>query len=105
MLDFLANRWNDLIDFLYRLLLTWVEFQKDILLWILDQLMTVAVAIVDGMGHLFAGLDVAQYWSLIPPETAYFLNLIGLSQAVGMIITCLGIRFILQMIPLVRWGS
>lgn len=105
ILDWFANRWNDMIDFVWRIVLSIYDMLKDFFIWILEQLSNVGLMVLNGLGSMFTGLDVGSYWGAIPPETAYFLNIIGLSQAMGMIITCLGIRIILQMIPFVRWGS
>jgi hypothetical protein len=78
---------------------------KDLFYFIIESLLTVGVVILDGVGLLLDGLDVTQYFSLLPPETSHMLSQIGLSQALGMVVTCLAVRFTLQMIPFVRWGS
>lgn len=105
MLDWLANRWNDLVDFLWQLVLSLFDMLKDFFIWIMETLLDVAIVMLDGVGFMMDGLDIAQYISALPPETSYMLSQIGLSQAMGMIITCISIRFILQTIPFVRWGS
>jgi hypothetical protein len=105
MFDWLAETYNDFVDFLYRLLLSLIDMLKDLFIWILEQLMLVGKLLLDGVGSLMSGLDIASYFSLIPPETGYYLNILGVSQAMGMIVACLGIRFLLQLIPFVRWGS
>lgn len=105
MLDWFANRWNDFIDFLWRLVLSVFDMLKDFFFFIMESLLDVAVAMLDGVGALMNGLDVAQYISALPPETSHMLSQIGLSQAMGMVVTCIGVRFILQTIPFVRWGS
>jgi len=105
MLDWFANRWNDFIDFMWRLVLSLFDMLKDFFIWIMDGLMTIGLTMLDGVGALMSGLDIAQYMSFIPPETSYMLTQIGFSQALGMIVTCLSVRFILQTIPFVRWGS
>jgi hypothetical protein len=105
MLDWLASRFNDFVDFIWRIVLSIFDMLKDIFFFIIESLLTVGVVILDGVGLLLDGLDVTQYFSLLPPETSYMLNQIGLSQALGMVVTCLTVRFTLQMIPFVRWGS
>lgn len=105
MLDWLANAFNKFIDFLYALLLTLFDMLKDLLFWIFEQIFTVALFLLDGLGSLIEGLNVAQYFSALPPETIYLLSISGFGEAMGMITTCLVIRFLIQMIPLVRWGS
>lgn len=42
---------------------------------------------------------------IIPNEYAWILGATGMSQAVAIIATALGVRFILQSVPFVRWGS
>ncbi|MBA6303201.1 DUF2523 family protein [Colwellia sp. MB02u-14] len=105
MFDFLTETYNEFLDFLYRLLLSLKTILQDFFIWALEQLMNVGKLLLDSVGSLMSGLNVAQYFEMIPPETGYYLNLLGVSQALGMIVTCLSIRFFLQLIPFVRWGS
>ena len=105
MLNWFAERWNDFVDFMWRLVLSLYDMLKDFFIWIIESLMDVGVAMLNGVGLLMSGLDVAQYMSFLPPETSHMLSQIGLSQAMGMIVTCLSVKFILQSIPFVRWGS
>jgi hypothetical protein len=105
MLDWLASRFNDIIDFFWRLVLSIFDMLKDLFYFIIEALMMVGVTILNGLGSLMSGLDIAPFFSALPAETLSIMTQIGISQALGMIVTCLGIRFILQMIPFVRWGS
>ena len=105
MLNFFAERWNAFIDFSWRLILTLADLFKDFFFWVLEQLLTAGLLILDGVASLMSGLNIAQYMNGLPSETAHTMSLIGISEAMGMIITCLSIRFLLQMIPFVRWGS
>ena len=105
MLDWFAERWNDFVEFMWKLVISVFEMLKDFFIWILESLMDIAIGILDGVGALMGGLDIAQYFSFLPPETISILGQVGLSQAMGMIVTCLSVRFIIQMIPFVRWGS
>lgn len=105
MQDFIAETYNGFVDFMYSLLLTLFDILKDFFYWILEQLFTGVLYSLDGLGYLFSGLDVAQYIALIPPETAHIMSQIGFSSAMTMIITSLTIRFFLQLIPFVRFGS
>jgi hypothetical protein len=78
---------------------------KDLFYFIIEALMMVGVTILNGLGSLMSGLDISPFFSALTAETLSIMTQIGISQALGMIVTCLGIRFILQMIPFVRWGS
>jgi len=105
MFTWFAETYNDFLNFLYRLLVSLIDMLKDLFIWALEQLLNIGKLLLDSVGALMSGLDIAQYFALIPSETAYYLNLLGVSQAMGMIATCLTIRFLLQLIPFVRWGS
>lgn len=105
MLDWFANRWNDLIDFLWKLVLSVYDMLKDFFFWCIESLMDLAIVLLDGVGSMMDGLSIAQYFSMLPPETVYMLKITGFSEAMGMIVVCIGIRFVIQMIPFVRWGS
>lgn len=105
MLDWLANRWNEFIDFVWRIVLSIFDMLKDFFIWVMETILDAAIALLDGISSLVDGLDVASYFGSLPPETANMLSQLGLSEAMGMIITAITVRFLLQMIPLVRWGS
>jgi hypothetical protein len=105
MLNFFIEMWNGFVDFFWQIVLSFFDILKDFFFWIMEQLFTVGILLLDGVGSLMSGLNVAQYISGLPPETAHTMSLIGISEAMGMVITCLGIRFLLQLIPFVRWGS
>ena len=105
MLDWLVDMYNGMIDFLYACLLTLFDILKDFFFWIFDQLMTLVVLLLDGVATAIGGLDISVYLTALPPETIYFLSVVGLGEAMGMITTCIAVRFLLQTIPLVRWGS
>ena len=105
ILDWFANRWNDMIDFVWRIVLSIYDMLKDFFMWIIESLMTIGIVLLDSVGFLLEGLDIAKYFTMLPSETLYMLQITGFSEAMGMIVTCLGIRFLLQTIPFVRWGS
>lgn len=105
MLNWLAETWNEFVDFMYSLVLTVFDILKDFFFWILEQIFDLVLHLLDGLGSLFSGLDIAQYISAIPPGTAHIMSQIGFSTAMGMIVTSLTIRFFLQLIPFVRFGS
>lgn len=103
--DWAAKKWDDFVDFLYRLMLTLFDFLKDFLWWCLENLMLVAVSLLKSLDDLFGSLSPLQYIDSIPPEMGYFLNAIGFNQSIGMVVAALSIRFVLQLIPFVRLGS
>lgn len=105
MLDWLATTYISFKTFLWSLVLSVYAMLKDFSYWLIDMLSDLAVTLLDSVSYLLNSLDVSQYFSFLPPETNYMLSISGFSEAMGMIITSLLIRFILQLIPFVRWGS
>lgn len=74
-------------------------FFHDLWLGMLDSLLLA----VDG---LLAAIDVSGLTlSPIPNSYAWVLGATGMAQAVAIIASALVVRFLLQSIPFVRWGS
>ena len=105
MLDWLANRFNDLIDFLWLLVLSFFDMLKDFFIWIMELILDAALLLMDGLSGLLDGLSTVGTFGALPPETMHMLSTLGLSEALGMIVTALSIRLLLQLIPFVRLGS
>lgn len=87
------------------LVLTIFDVLKDVLYFILETLLEVVQLILNGLGSLFNAMNLAQYISAIPPDVANVMGLIGIGQAMSVIVAAIGIRVILQLIPFVRLGS
>lgn len=103
--DMFARWWQVCKDYFYSLILSLQVMIKDVFIWLFDAFMSLAVTILNGMGDLFSALDVTQYISAIPADVANVMSLIGLGTAMGMIITAISVRLLLQLIPFVRLGS
>ena len=85
------------------------NFITDAFVWLFDKLFGLAADLLNGVADTF-GLDgiadtVRGLWSALPPVVVQVTQAIGLSTAVGIIVTALLIRFALQLIPFVRLGS
>lgn len=78
---------------------------KDLGVLLFETVVELVLFILDSLGSMFGALSIEQYISGVPPEVGYYMNAMGFSQAMGMIITCLTIRVLLQLIPFVRLGS
>lgn len=74
----------------------------DVFCWLVDELLAIAVGAISVIDVPF---DPQTYYAMIPPDVVNMLGVIGITQALTMIVASLVIRFILQTIPLVRWGS
>lgn len=74
----------------------------DVFCWCFEGALAVAAAALNAINIPF---NPQTYYSMVPPEAANMLGYIGITQALSMIVASLLIRFTLQTIPFVRWGS
>lgn len=74
----------------------------DVVCWIFEGLLDVAIFALNAIDIPF---NPQTYYSMVPPEVGQMLGAIGLTQAITIIVAALVLRFILQTIPFVRWGS
>lgn len=103
--SWIQDFFDGLVNLAKSAMLTLWDLLSDFLLFVLDTLFQVVAFMLDGMGELFAAADLTQYISSIPPDVANIMGLIGLGQAMSIIITAIIIRVLLQLIPFVRLGS
>ena len=76
----------------------------DLVVWVFDSMLGIAVGVLSAFD--FSGLS--QYvgaWAGLPPMVLEVLSAVGLSTAVGIIVTAIGIRIMLQLVPFTRLGS
>jgi len=107
--------------------INWIsQFLADALQWFFDLIKTVFLVLWDMLVDLFcfivemvftalnallALVPVPSNWSpqtyvnSLPVEVLQMMSAVGLTQAVGIIVVAIGIRFLLQLIPFVRLGS
>lgn len=104
-MDWLAERWNDLIDYLYSLLLSLFDALKDVAFWLVESLLNLCLVILSSLDSIFNALTITDYMSMFPDDVVNMLALLGINQITMIIVTALGVRFVLQLIPLVRLGS
>lgn len=77
---------------------------QDLVCWVFESVLRLVASILGTFD--FSGLAAhAGAWSGLPPQTIEVIQAIGLSTAVGIVITAIGIRLLLQLIPFVRLGS
>ena len=81
------------------------DLLSDFLIFVFDKVFDLVLYIVSGLSWSFGSFSPATYWAMLPADLINVLNLIGVPIALGMIVAALSIRFVLQLIPFVRWGS
>lgn len=74
----------------------------DVVCWLFEGFLSIAVGALDAIDTPF---NPQTYYAMIPAETASLMGYIGVTQALTIVVAALVIRFALQTIPFVRWGS
>jgi len=93
------------VDFFVTIFLTLFDLLKEILYFLFDSIMALCVSIIETITPETITFNPQQYIDALPPEILNVAGLIGLDYALGIITLGITIRFILQLIPLVRLGS
>lgn len=80
------------------------DILRDIPAWILEQLMGI---ISSSMGAIDVSSmqSLGSWWSAVPADVLNIMGLIGFGYAMGIIVSAIGIRLVLQLIPFTRLGS
>ena len=84
-----------------------------LVLWdmLLDLFSFIVEMVLDAVVLLLAQIPIPVSWSLqslfdvLPASVLSMLSAIGFTQALGIVLVALGIRFLLQLIPFIRLGS
>lgn len=76
---------------------------KDVFSWVFEQLLEVVVTAVSALD--VSGLQGATSWGSLSGEILNILALLGVGQAVAIILAAISIRLAMQLIPFVRLGS
>lgn len=88
-----------LLNLIYCFLMDMIASFKDIWLLGWDSILLPVDALLASVGT--GGLAVP----VIADQYAWLLGATGLSQAIAIIAGAMGVRFLLQSVPFVRWGS
>jgi hypothetical protein len=88
-----------LLNLIYCFLMDMIASFKDIWLLGWDSILVPVDSLLASVGT--GGLAVP----VIADQYAWLLGATGLSQAIAMIAGAMGVRFLLQSVPFVRWGS
>ncbi|ASP08230.1 DUF2523 family protein [Pseudomonas aeruginosa] len=74
----------------------------DVVCWVFEQTLSIAASALDAIAIPF---NPQTYYAMIPADAANMLGYVGVPQAITLIVGALVVRFLLQTIPFVRWGS
>lgn len=88
-----------ILKLIYCWLQSMIQRFKDVWLEGWDSLLSVADGLLNTIGT--GGLSIPA----IADQYAWLLGATGMSQALAIVAAAMGVRFLLQTIPFVRWGS
>ena len=88
-----------ILSLIYCFLMDMIASFRDVWLEAWDSVLGVLDSTLAAIGT--GGLSLP----VIPNEYAWILGATGMSQALTIIAGALGVRFLLQTVPFVRWGS
>lgn len=93
-----------ILAFLKSFMLTLWDLLKDAFFLIIDLILGIVGVLLDGA---FSILDFnpQQYISALPEEVLNVIGLIGLGEALTIIISAIFVRILLQLVPFTRLGS
>lgn len=77
---------------------------QDLVCWAFESVIRLVISIL-GAFDFSAMASYVGTWAELPPGVLEVLSAIGLSQALGIVISAIGIRLMLQLIPFTRLGS
>jgi hypothetical protein len=86
-------------EFSYELILTLKDMFNDLFIYIFTTTMSGFFTIISSLGDLFAVIDVAPFLTALPNEVLWGMEIVGFTQAMGIIGTAYTIRFVLRLIP------
>jgi hypothetical protein len=104
ILDFISEFWQGLTDLLTASVNTFFDMLGDFWLFLFDMVLDGAIGLLDTTGTAFT-FNPATYISALPTETVNIIGLLGIGECTTIIVAAITIRFLLQLIPFVRWGS
>lgn len=101
--DMFTDIYRAITNFLYRLVISFVDMLKDLFFWIFETVTDVLLSIISSVFALFSPIEIPT--SFIPPNVSWVFSQIGLPNCLLIIVTALIVRMMLQLIPFVRLGS
>ena len=108
MIDWLKTRLIEIVTWIGQLWVAVFEaawnMLRDLFSWGLDAMLGIAVNLANSLDTSYFQ-QYANSWADLPSEIFNVMGLLGAGQASVIIITAVGIRLLLQLVPFTRLGS
>jgi hypothetical protein len=103
--DWLASFWDALVCLVQSAVQSVQDALKDLFFWVFDTTLEFLAVLLAGLDTGLDAFNPATYFAALPGDVSNVLGLLGLGECIAIIVAALLIRFVLQTIPFVRWGS
>jgi len=87
------------------LLITLIQILKDILYYLIDSVVGLALDVLEKVAELMPYLDFNEYYSKLPDEVYNALGALGIGYALNMIIATILFKTFLKVMPFTKLGS
>jgi len=78
------------------------ELLKDIGFWVVEKVLQVGIWAMSLVTGSFTSIDISSQWGRVPITTLHFMDYLNMAECVGMIVSALIVRFVLNFVPFVR---
>lgn len=104
ILDKIVTFWSKIAGLAVAVFTALWDLASDLVCWTFDSALGLVVSIMSAFD--FSALSSALgAWASLPVMTIEVLEAVGLTTAFGLVVTAIGIRIVLQLIPFTRLGS
>ena len=103
LLKMIADFATFVLDVFIQIFVDLFELLTDLIYTVLASVLTLAVSVMSNLNP--PSFNIPDLLSGLPSELLNIAGLIGAGSALSIVIGAIGIRFLLQTIPFVRWGS
>jgi hypothetical protein len=104
IIDTFVSFWAALVGLVEKVFTSLLTMLKDVLLWVLDQLLSLVTTLLGAVDLSAISQDYGIFQQ-IPDSTLNMMGLCGFAQCMGIVGGAIIIRILLQLIPFVRLGS
>lgn len=105
MPQFLIDFGNWLYDILYSMAATKGIILENILFGIFDAFLQIGQLAISGLGLMLQPFGIQHLVNALPPDVRGMMVAIGLPEALGIVVSAIAVRLLLQLIPFTRLGS
>ena len=78
------------------------DILRDLFFLIVEEILSVGGWVMEFINSRFPELDLAPFWSMATPTLIHFLDYLDFGICIGIVVSALSIRFIMNFIPFIK---